>query len=570
MLPMNGKKSNTSMTTRMADQVLACNLFPEEDQDMGDDQIDQEEKKKDPLSSQVWRMYTKAKDTLPNGSRLENLTWRMMAMTLKKQDAAQSPSTSSLSTEHLDTASAPESNENKPMVSKSPPMKTDSINIPVNYNEDPIVSLSEPYHSPTSSSTFFFGNDPPAVSSAIAIAPAAVPAVNASTITTTTTTSLNMGAVSFEDMLNMYYNPVTNAGQFTDMNTTATASIDIVPAPTHQQHFDYAHSPSPSVSSVEEDAHQQTHHQKPQQNGQTQCYNCSTRTTPLWRRDPSGNPLCNACGLFLKLHGVVRPLSLKTDVIKKRNRGAAGSATANANANANHASATATPTTTTTSTQARNEVSLSSSLPTTSRIQAIPTRPSQIKRQRRSYQKQPRPTTPTSQIPTTPSHLQQQQQQQPMLSSSLPNHYDNSDVSLFGTSLPTPNPMTTSTSYFNYMSSSPPPPALHYSSSTSSLASLGQVNTNSAATPAQQQPQTQGDVYSLLENIGVQLNNLPPELLPLIASAANYQAQAMNNNNNNNNKTSPLLPNEMVFGQNTAAPSSNSSTMLDHHQGQFY
>ncbi|CAG8516673.1 42685_t:CDS:2, partial [Gigaspora margarita] len=33
-----------------------------------------------------------------------------------------------------------------------------------------------------------------------------------------------------------------------------------------------------------------------------------------------GQPLCNACGLFLKLHGVVRPLSLKTDTIKKRNR----------------------------------------------------------------------------------------------------------------------------------------------------------------------------------------------------------------------------------------------------------
>lgn len=31
--------------------------------------------------------------------------------------------------------------------------------------------------------------------------------------------------------------------------------------------------------------------------------------------------MCNACGLFLKLHGVVRPLSLKTDVIKKRQRG---------------------------------------------------------------------------------------------------------------------------------------------------------------------------------------------------------------------------------------------------------
>ncbi|KAK9352851.1 hypothetical protein V1523DRAFT_397081 [Lipomyces doorenjongii] len=62
-----------------------------------------------------------------------------------------------------------------------------------------------------------------------------------------------------------------------------------------------------------------------QPNGQpTTCTNCHTQTTPLWRRDPEGQPLCNACGLFLKLHGVVRPLSLKTDVIKKRNRGGAG------------------------------------------------------------------------------------------------------------------------------------------------------------------------------------------------------------------------------------------------------
>lgn len=56
-------------------------------------------------------------------------------------------------------------------------------------------------------------------------------------------------------------------------------------------------------------------------NAPTTCTNCFTQTTPLWRRNPEGHPLCNACGLFLKLHGVVRPLSLKTDVIKKRNRG---------------------------------------------------------------------------------------------------------------------------------------------------------------------------------------------------------------------------------------------------------
>ncbi|KAF8556136.1 hypothetical protein OG21DRAFT_1521326 [Imleria badia] len=52
----------------------------------------------------------------------------------------------------------------------------------------------------------------------------------------------------------------------------------------------------------------------------TSCTNCQTTNTPLWRRDPEGQPLCNACGLFFKLHGVVRPLSLKTDIIKKRNR----------------------------------------------------------------------------------------------------------------------------------------------------------------------------------------------------------------------------------------------------------
>lgn len=56
------------------------------------------------------------------------------------------------------------------------------------------------------------------------------------------------------------------------------------------------------------------------------CTNCGTQTTPLWRRNPEGQPLCNACGLFLKLHGVVRPLSLKTDVIKKRNRAGGNSA----------------------------------------------------------------------------------------------------------------------------------------------------------------------------------------------------------------------------------------------------
>ncbi|KAE9570968.1 hypothetical protein CGMCC3_g12912 [Colletotrichum fructicola] len=54
--------------------------------------------------------------------------------------------------------------------------------------------------------------------------------------------------------------------------------------------------------------------------GTPTCQNCQTSTTPLWRRDEYGSVLCNACGLFLKLHGRARPISLKTDVIKSRNR----------------------------------------------------------------------------------------------------------------------------------------------------------------------------------------------------------------------------------------------------------
>ncbi|CAB4057822.1 GATA3 [Lepeophtheirus salmonis] len=34
----------------------------------------------------------------------------------------------------------------------------------------------------------------------------------------------------------------------------------------------------------------------------TSCSNCKTTTTTLWRRNHDGNPVCNACGLYYKLH----------------------------------------------------------------------------------------------------------------------------------------------------------------------------------------------------------------------------------------------------------------------------
>jgi len=49
------------------------------------------------------------------------------------------------------------------------------------------------------------------------------------------------------------------------------------------------------------------------------CANCLTTTTTLWRRNCDGEPVCNACGLYFKLHHVrslpAPALSIKTSVV---------------------------------------------------------------------------------------------------------------------------------------------------------------------------------------------------------------------------------------------------------------
>ncbi|CBY20022.1 unnamed protein product [Oikopleura dioica] len=52
----------------------------------------------------------------------------------------------------------------------------------------------------------------------------------------------------------------------------------------------------------------------------TSCSNCHTTQTTLWRRNSNGDPVCNACGLYYKLHGVNRPLTMKKEGIQTRNR----------------------------------------------------------------------------------------------------------------------------------------------------------------------------------------------------------------------------------------------------------
>jgi len=74
-----------------------------------------------------------------------------------------------------------------------------------------------------------------------------------------------------------------------------------------------------------------------------QCTNCDTCQTPLWRRGHGEEILCNACGLYLKLHQKNRPKKEKNNVKCVRKNSLANLAGPNQPAECNNCSATQTP-----------------------------------------------------------------------------------------------------------------------------------------------------------------------------------------------------------------------------------
>ncbi|KAF1759840.1 hypothetical protein GCK72_016307 [Caenorhabditis remanei] len=54
--------------------------------------------------------------------------------------------------------------------------------------------------------------------------------------------------------------------------------------------------------------------------GVSRCSNCSTTKTTAWRRDMAGRLVCNACGLYYRLHRTHRPVHMRKDFIQQRFR----------------------------------------------------------------------------------------------------------------------------------------------------------------------------------------------------------------------------------------------------------
>lgn len=68
--------------------VLRDSFFPtwRDDASSADLESPEDLQRKDPLGIQIWKLYSRTKTQLPNQERMDNLSWRMMSMNLKRQE----------------------------------------------------------------------------------------------------------------------------------------------------------------------------------------------------------------------------------------------------------------------------------------------------------------------------------------------------------------------------------------------------------------------------------------------------------------------------------------------------
>lgn len=93
--PNPGLDPNLDLSTPEAlarnELLLRDAVFPEwkDDARASDLESPEEMQKKDPLGTQIWKLYSRTRSRLPNQERMENLTWRMMAMNLRRREQQQ-------------------------------------------------------------------------------------------------------------------------------------------------------------------------------------------------------------------------------------------------------------------------------------------------------------------------------------------------------------------------------------------------------------------------------------------------------------------------------------------------
>ena len=82
---LGGSYDDSSSSTLYGTKLLGPALFPLlQSANADSDQSLEQAQQDDPLATQVWKFFARAKQQQPNHNRMENLTWRMMAVGMRR------------------------------------------------------------------------------------------------------------------------------------------------------------------------------------------------------------------------------------------------------------------------------------------------------------------------------------------------------------------------------------------------------------------------------------------------------------------------------------------------------